>query len=311
MIPGMPPPPIATDPIALQLLAAQQDSPLLVALFDAADQLQFANPAFRRSYSLGPDEQLSWAELMRKNYAQGTGALIQTPDFPVWLASARSRRGKLPFRAFECDLCDGRWMWMTETVRSDGWMLCVASDITDLKSSERALRQARDVAQRAVQTDGLTGISSRAHVLLQLEQYQARLRADQTPCGVVLLDLDYFKRVNDTYGHQAGDTVLQHFARTVHAALRREDCFGRVGGEEFLLLFPGMDMDSLNATVPRILNLVRDARPLPLFPDFFYTCSAGLDLLRPEDDARQAYQRVDEALYAAKAAGRDRCMQAV
>ena len=109
-----------TDPIALQLLASQQDSPLLVALFDAGDQLRFANAAFRQSYGLGPDEQPTWAEMMLRSHAKGVGALINTNDITNWLVSARSRRGKLPFRAFEADLCDGRWVWMTETLRTDG-----------------------------------------------------------------------------------------------------------------------------------------------------------------------------------------------
>ena len=167
MIIGMP---FTTDPIALQLLASQQDTPLLVALFDAGDQLRFANAAFRQSYGLGPDEEPTWAEMLLRNYAEGVGALIETTDTASWLVSARSRRGKLPFRAFEADLCDGRWVWMTETLRTDGWMLCVASDITELRTSERVLRQARDVAVRAAQTDVLTGISNRAHILQLLEQ---------------------------------------------------------------------------------------------------------------------------------------------
>lgn len=303
MIIGMP---FTTDPIALQLLASQQDTPLLVALFDAGDQLRFANAAFRQSYGLGPDEEPTWAEMLLRNYAEGVGALIETTDIASWLVSARSRRGKLPFRAFEADLCDGRWVWMTETLRTDGWMLCVASDITELRTSERVLRQARDVAVRAAQTDVLTGISNRAHILQLLEQSIEQLSLDGTPCGVVLVDLDHFKRVNDTYGHPAGDTVLKHFAHTVHDILRRDDGLGRVGGEEFLILFPGLCAVGLEDIVTRILDTVRSSLPLPEHPRFGYTCSAGIGSLKPNESLRSAYNRLDEALYAAKAAGRDR-----
>lgn len=299
-----------TDPIALQLLASQQDTPLLVSLFDAHDQLQFANAAFRQSYGLGPDEQPTWAEMLLRNHAEGVGALIETTDIASWLVSARSRRGKLPFRAFEADLCDGRWVWMTETLRADGWMLCVASDITELRSSERVLRQARDVAVRAAQTDVLTGISNRAHILQLLEQSIAQMDLDGTPCGVALVDLDHFKRVNDTYGHSAGDAVLKHFAHTVHEVLRRDDGLGRVGGEEFLVLFPGMVATGLENIVTRILDAVRSAQPLPDHPQFAYTCSAGMGTLKPNESLRSVYNRLDEALYAAKAAGRDGCVWA-
>ena len=196
---------ITTDPVALQMLAMQQETPLLVALFDEHDVLRFANGAFRATFGLAQDEALTWVDLIRKSYAEGTGTFVDTTDFEAWLAPARSRRGKLPFRAFECDMCDGRWMWMTETVRSDGWMLCIASDITELKASERAVRQARDVALRAAQTDVLTGISNRAHITQLLEQSIVRSRLNQQPCCIALMDLDYFKRVNDTFGHNVGD----------------------------------------------------------------------------------------------------------
>ncbi len=294
-----------TDPIALQLLSAQQDTPLLVALFDAGDQLRFANAAFRRSYGLGADDAPTWAELMLRNHAQGVGARIETTDIAAWMASTRSRRGKLPFRAFEADLCDGRWVWMTETLRSDGWMLCVASDITELRSNERALRQARDVALRAAQTDVLTGISNRAHILQQLEHCIAQLNQFDTPCGVALVDLDHFKRINDRYGHPAGDAVLQHFAHAVHDVLRRDDCLGRVGGEEFLVIFPGIYAVGLESIVARTLDIVRQSRPLPAQPQFGYTCSAGIATLRPQETLRSLYNRLDVALYAAKGAGRD------
>ncbi len=303
-------PAISTDPIALQLLAAQEDAPILIGLFDAFDQLQYANAQFRRSYGLALHECLTWAELMQRNYAQGIGALIQTQDFDAWLTSAKSRRGKLPFRAFEADLCDGRWVWMTETVRADGWMLCVASDITALKSEGRSVRQERDVALRAARTDTLTGISNRAHIMELLEQHLQQVRSQGGACGLALVDLDHFKSINDTRGHQAGDVVLQQFARVVHGALRREDGFGRVGGEEFLILLPGSDQANVTAIMQRLMELIRADRPLPTDRDFAYTCSVGLSMLQPGDNARTAYLRIDQALYAAKAAGRNRLLWA-
>ena len=296
---------LSPESLALHMLTLQQGSPLLVALFDTDDQLHFANPAFRRSYGLAPDEQITWANLMRKNHALGVGALIQTTDIEDWLRSVRSRRGKVPFRAFEADLCDGRWIWMTETMRGDGWMLNIGSDITELKISDRILRQARDVALRAAQTDELTGISNRAHIMQQLDQRLEQFHSQQQSCGIALIDLDHFKHINDTYGHPVGDTVLKDFARTVQATLRRHDSLGRVGGEEFMLLFPGTTPTELERIMQRTLTLVSASRPLSDLPTLTYTGSAGLGMVQVHENSAAVFARIDKALYAAKAAGRN------
>jgi len=275
-------------------------------LFDSSDILRWANPAFRHAYGLSPDQVLSWAELARNSYENDVGALIETNDFDAWLASAGSRRGKQAFRAFECDLCDGRWLWMTETVFHDGSMLCIASDITGLRSEGRDLRQERDVAQRAARTDALTGISNRAHIIEQLNQQLARSRARNISCGIAMLDLDFFKRINDSYGHLAGDTVLRHFAQFVRHLLRREDALGRLGGEEFLVLLPGASADQLASSMERLLAELPQERPLESEPDFFYACSIGGSLLHQGDTLDSALDRVDAALYCAKEQGRNR-----
>ncbi|MFT4241887.1 MAG: diguanylate cyclase [Acidovorax sp.] len=302
--------PFTPDPVLSQLLAMQHGAPVLIALHDDADRLCYANPAFRSAYGLGADESLTWAEIMRRCHANGTGALIETDDIEAWIASASTRRGKQPFRAFEVDLRDGRWLWISETVRPDGWLLLVAMDITPLRSGERSLRQQRDRALRAAQTDALTGISNRAHILQQLDEHLAVLRARGQCCGLVLLDLDNFKAVNDRFGHAAGDAVLHDFAGTVQRGLRRGDGFGRLGGEEFMLLLPGAPAPVVQAVVERLLQQVSLRRPLAEAPDFGYSCSAGMYMLRPQDDTRTACIHADRAMYAAKAIGRDRAVWA-
>lgn len=298
------------DPILQELLSIQQDSPVLVALYDDTDRLRHANAAFRLAFVVGAGENPLWAEHMRRSHARGEGPLIETDDIDAWLAAARARRGKQPFRAFEADLCDGRWLWITETVRLDGWMLLVATDITVLRSSDRDLRQQRDRALRAAQTDELTRISNRAHILMQLGEHLSALRRCGPPCGLVLLDLDHFKSVNDRYGHGVGDRVLQDFAHTVQGALRRGDGFGRLGGEEFMLLLPGSSAQAVQAAVERLLSQVGERRPLAEVPDLGYRCSAGMYMLRPHDDERTACAQADRALYAAKAEGRGRAVWA-
>lgn len=297
--------PSVTDDHALQMARLYEQSPLFVALFDASDAVRYANPAYCSIFGMASITALTWTELMRRSHALGVGASIKSPDFEAWLTSTRSRRGKLPFRAFEVDLTDGRWLYMTETVDKQGWMLCVAFDISAIRVGERTLRQDRDGALRAAQTDALTDISSRAHVLQQLDLRLAQLRAQQQPCGLVMLDLDNFKRVNDTYGHAGGDQVLTHFARLVGGNLRRDDGFGRLGGEEFMLLLPNIEPTALEQTVERVLDEVRQAHPLPEAPAFTYTCSAGMLMLDSSQDVIQNMRNADRAMYVAKAQGRD------
>ncbi|TCL69714.1 GGDEF domain-containing protein [Rhizobium sp. BK251] len=293
--------------ITERLAELREESGVLIALFDPDDRLRYANAAFRATFVLEPDETPLWSELMRRNTRAGRGTIIRNADFEAWLISAQSRRGKLPFRAFETDVVDGRWFWMTETVQRDGWMLCVASDITQMKVSERDLRQDRDFALKASQTDELTGIANRRFMMAALE-HMIRRQAEESAAGgcICIIDLDFFKRINDNFGHQVGDLVLIDFARRVHPMVRRRDCFGRIGGEEFMLVLLDTTLEEGEAFVDNILDSVRIARPLSTVPAFFYTCSAGLAEMRTGDTVQTLYARADEALYVAKQSGRDR-----
>ncbi len=293
--------------ISERLAELQEDSVVMIALYDQDDRLRYANAAFRSTFAIEPDETPLWAELMRRNTRAGKGTIIRTADFETWLVSAQSRRGKLPFRAFETDVVDGRWFWMTETVQKDGWMLCIASDITHLKASERDVRQDRDFALRASQTDELTSISNRRFMMAALESMVHTTASNDTATGCIcIIDLDYFKRINDIYGHQAGDDVLIDFARRVHPLVRRRDSFGRIGGEEFMLILPDTTLKEGELIVDRILSTVRGARPIHSVPTLSYTCSAGLAELHAGETAREFYARADAALYHAKQSGRDR-----
>ncbi|TAF69516.1 MAG: sensor domain-containing diguanylate cyclase, partial [Curvibacter sp.] len=236
-----------------------EHSPLHVVLYDPQDMVRYANPAHCTDFGMARDVQMSWSDMMRHSYQNQVGAAINTDNLEAWLVSAKARRGKLPFRTFETDLRNGRWMYITETMDDQGWMLSVGFDITALRANDRSLRQARDGALRAAQVDALTGVSSRAHVLEQLDLRLNQLRSTQQPCGLVLVDLDYFKKINDTYGHTAGDEVLQRFSRLVVGTLGRNDGFGRIGGEEFLLLFPMVTAPEMEAKVQGILELVRES----------------------------------------------------
>lgn len=276
----------------------------LLAVFDPDDRLHWANAAFRAALDVPPIEHLRWADLMRHCHAVGRGAAIDAEDFEHWLASAASRRGKLAYRQFEADLRDGRWILMTETMDSQGWMLCIGMDVSDLGSDLRELRVERDLALRASQVDPLTGIANRLAVLQRLGQ---KLR-HSTPPAVALVDLDHFKQINDQHGHAAGDQVLRDFADRLQQSLRRSDACGRIGGEEFLVVLEALPLASAQDVMQRLLQTVRDARPLQARLDFSYTASIGMVLARAGERPEDVIARADLALYAAKRGGRDRCV---
>ena len=280
---------------------------VLIAAYDGHDRLRYANPAFRSAYFIGPQETPLWSDLMRRNFEAGRGTVIRRTDFDAWLISTQSRRGKTGFRAFETDLYDGRWLWMTETVQSDGWMLCIASDITQLRAGSRSIRQDRDAALRASYTDELTGVANRRFVTARMEEMLQRPTPDHGVLGCVcVLDLDNFKYINDQFGHHAGDEILRDFAKRIQLQVRRADCFGRVGGEEFLLVLPDTPEKQAELIVERMLAAVRRSRPLRARPDFSYTFSAGIAAGLAGDTVADLYARADTALYSAKLAGRNR-----
>ena len=285
----------------LQLL--QEEAPVLVGLFDACDRLRYANAAFRAALFVAEGEDITWEEMVRRNFHARRGTVIDTPDIDQWIIVHRSRRGKQRHKSFEVDFHDGRWLLVTQTVSADGWMLAHAVDVTSFRPDERAMRLARDRALYASYTDDLTGVANRRFVTARV----ADMLAPDGPGGAFcLIDLDHFKGINDRFGHQAGDSILRDFAARMAREVRRSDCFGRVGGEEFVLVMPATPGRAARAMVERALDVVRLARPLAAAPDFSYSFSAGIAQSRPGDTFADLYGRADHALYVAKTDGRDR-----
>lgn len=294
------------DEVTARIAELYEASDVLVAVYDGFDRLRYANRAFRSAFFVEPDETPTWADIMRRNFGRARGTVLSASDFEGWLKSTVSRRGKTGHRAFETDLHDGRWLWMTETVQPSGWMLCIASDISHIRADERAVRQDRDLAIKASYTDDLTGVANRRFLTARIEQILAdhRIIGDHAGC-LAIIDLDNFKLVNDRFGHQTGDAILQDFAHQIQGQLRRADSFGRMGGEEFALTLPDTTLEHACLILETMLSVVRLSRPLGAYPDFSYSFSAGVTVSRADDSLSEFYRRADEALYRAKVAGRN------
>lgn len=153
-------------------------------------------------------------------------------------------------------------------------------------------------------TDPLTGVANRRHLDDRLAMELARLVRYGQPLAVILTDIDWFKRVNDTYGHAAGDAVLEAFARTLEASIRSSDFLARYGGEEFVLLLPNTAAGEATAFAERMREAARSIR-IP-GTELGITASFGVTLARPGETMTEMLSRADEAMYLSKSGGRDR-----
>lgn len=289
-----------------QLLDALHDSPTGFALFDPDEHLRYANAWFRQAFSLVPEAEPGWEQLMRDCHRRRCGVLINTDDIDAWIAHVRLSYRRMPVRSFESDLVDGRWIWVTETLRPDGWLAVTAADVSSLKAHEATLSKSRDDAVIASLTDPLTELNNRRYIFKRLHELLDTMRDLRTPLCLVVIDLDNFKAINDSHGHHTGDLVLIAFARHLCQGLRPLDAAGRIGGEEFLLIMPNTSLEGAWAMLRRLRDALAE-RTAPSAKDALpgYTFSAGIALAKGHDTVDSLFGRADQALYHAKASGRN------
>lgn len=155
-------------------------------------------------------------------------------------------------------------------------------------------------------TDSLTQLMNRGAILARLDEEIARAKRDGSTLAVGVFDIDHFKRVNDTHGHAAGDEVLREVARRITEATRPYDGVGRMGGEEFLVILPGVTVDTGRAVFERARRAVCESPVLCGGTQIETTISAGGTITSDGESPDAVISRADEALYRAKAFGRNR-----
>ncbi len=168
------------------------------------------------------------------------------------------------------------------------------------------LKEAYRRIEELAELDELTGSLNRRCIMRVLEEQIASAHRTNTPCSIALIDLDWFKRINDDFGHPTGDEVLRTFAITVFANIRPIDRFGRYGGEEFLLVFPETDEKSAARILERLRVMIADLDWSAFSQDMRVTISAGVASLRVDENSDSVLARADRALYDAKTQGRNR-----
>jgi diguanylate cyclase (GGDEF)-like protein/PAS domain S-box-containing protein len=181
----------------------------------------------------------------------------------------------------------------------------VGAEVVFLDISARKAMEAE--LTRLATTDALTGVANRRHFMELADIELARVQRFEQPAALLMLDIDHFKRVNDTHGHAAGDAVLAAFADTLRGALRKIDHVGRLGGEEFAVLLPGAERAAAIAFGERVRKATL-ARTVQVGESaIVVTVSVGVAILRAADaNPDAALARADTALYRAKALGRNR-----
>jgi diguanylate cyclase (GGDEF)-like protein len=179
---------------------------------------------------------------------------------------------------------------------------------------ENTINRAR--LMRSGFTDALTGWNNRRYLTVRLGEELARARRDGSGLVCLMLDIDHFKRVNDRWGHAAGDAVLKELAQRVESQVRASDVAARYGGEEFVILLPDTNIDAAARLAERVRTAIAESPiQLPNGETVTITASIGIAEARPGQDDKDLktlgdslIARADVALYAAKSAGRDRVM---
>lgn len=181
--------------------------------------------------------------------------------------------------------------------------LLVGKRIVDLQEK---LVSTNNALQFAACHDFLTGVWNRAEILAFLQRELARSRRDRSFIGIVLLDVDHFKKVNDKFGHESGDVVLKELADRLSTNSRKYDGVGRYGGEEFLLVLPGCDLETTVRRADQIRNAIASTPISAPHGALTVTVSMGVTVADSSSDPESLLRDADLALYQAKRNGRNR-----
>ena len=184
----------------------------------------------------------------------------------------------------------------------------LADKVRQMEENEKSIRSKLEQERKRAITDTLTGLPNREAYNERIYQEVQRWQRYGNPLTLAVIDIDFFKKINDNYGHQIGDKVLKIVAQTVGKLLREVDFMARFGGEEFVALLPETDADS--ALI--LLNRIRESlakKPLKYKDDkISLTVSIGISQFEGDDTSDIAFGRADEALYKAKESGRNQCI---
>jgi len=285
------------------LNALIENSPLAIVALDENTRVQLSNPAFEKMF------QFDQAEALGRNL--DTLFAATSPGSEALALTHRVRSGETIHCTGQRRKKDGSYLNVEihavplAIAGERIGVLAIYEDITERKKAEEEVQIAREVLRDQALRDPLTGVWNRRGILDILEKEMSRVRRTNLSLTVLLLDLDHFKTINDSFGHRTGDEVLIEAAKRWSAALRGCDSLGRYGGEEFLVLAPDCDARGAAHLAQRICTAL--AAPIRTTAcEISVTTSAGVAVVGMPQSSAELLHLADGALYRAKSLGRNR-----
>ena len=308
---------LSEEALFLEAVLSAVDS--VIVMFDRSDRVRFVNERFDVTFGVrGADvvgrSRIQFIEIIGPCFAKPEAfAVAAATKEEDRISGSRTTRHSGVASSDEAELAilaprPRALLFSTKpVVRGDRriGVLAVFRDVTAQRAAEEHKELLlSELAARAT-TDALTGVRNRRAASEALIAEIERARRYDRSLAVVMFDIDFFKRVNDELGHEAGDKVLRVFGEVLQKASRSTDLVGRWGGEEFLAILPEADLEAGRAFAERVRTGLAAAKPLK---DRAVTVSAGATVLVKEDDAEAVVRRADGAMYDAKHQGRDRVL---
>jgi diguanylate cyclase (GGDEF)-like protein/PAS domain S-box-containing protein len=283
------------------LQAVLDNMPAMIGYWDRDLRNRFGNKAYKEWFGLYADQmrglhirEVIGEKLYALNEPYIKGVLQGEPQHFERAIRDVSGKDRYTQASYIPDISDGR---------VNGFFVLVA-EITEQKRLEKEL-------ETLAQTDPLTKLANRRHFMELTRRELARTGRYGGTLSMLMLDVDHFKRINDSHGHQAGDTVLQKLAELCVQTLREVDIVGRMGGEEFAILLPEADNEQAREVAERLRRIIADsAVPMEQGPICFTVSIGVATTVDPQTDIDMLLNQADQALYDAKHAGRNRVCSA-
>ncbi|MGB3724618.1 MAG: diguanylate cyclase [Glaciecola sp.] len=239
---------------------------------------------------------------------------LATPVFMIW----EQRHYLLKFEASRPVTSNADYMFQNITItpmfdeQGDVVKLCfMIYDVTDQALSKLRIEKLNDRLEKISRVDGLTGLFNRRYWQERFEHDFKLSKRNKSVYSLLMLDIDHFKNVNDTYGHQMGDEVIKHLAKVISIAIRETDVAGRYGGEEFVIMLPDTPASQAVNVAERIRKSLLDAVVKYEVHEVIYTCSIGVaELSLNHKRSNMWIEAADQALYQAKENGRNQVVVA-
>ena len=256
-------------------------------------------------FTLFPEVNVGWF-----SHKLESVATLGTPAFTVW----EQRPYLVRFKNYQPITGQEDFMYQNTTLfplrstdSSISHFCLVIYDVTDVATNRRMLQSANAQLQKLSSTDRLTGLYNRGHWEDSLKVAYARHQRHGNHTSLVMFDIDHFKRINDTYGHQAGDKVIEQVAAMLREYVRDTDVAGRYGGEEFGVVLSDTDKQGASAFAERFRKAIEGLEVQHEGQSIRFTISLGVaDLSQPSEGHADLIAWADQALYASKKNGRNR-----